>query len=156
MPYSHNQGACASPDPGGPGRQVNEVGAPGGSSPLALGVLDRPIRSGVVLLVAEPPEQRLHAHHSVNYGRGGGESPTIGRAHQVARADGAHLRQASCLPPLLTRPIPPERPAVVASDKLFFWLFQYLADRILTLVADLPPDAACRTFPRRTASTCRP
>lgn len=41
------------------------------------------------------------------------------------------------------------RPAsalVVASDKLFYWLFQNQPDRILPLLPDLPPDARGYTF----------
>jgi hypothetical protein len=30
---------------------------------------------------------------------------------------------------------------MVASDKLFYWLFQNQPDRILSLLPDLPPDA---------------
>jgi len=35
---------------------------------------------------------------------------------------------------------------VVASDKLFYWLFQNQPDRILPLLPDLPPDASGYTF----------
>jgi hypothetical protein len=35
---------------------------------------------------------------------------------------------------------------VVASDKLFYWLFQNQPDRILPLLPDLPPDARGYTF----------
>jgi predicted transposase/invertase (TIGR01784 family) len=35
---------------------------------------------------------------------------------------------------------------VIASDKLFYWLFQHQPDRILPLLPDLPPDASGYTF----------
>ncbi|MCX5956064.1 MAG: DUF2887 domain-containing protein [Cyanobacteria bacterium] len=35
---------------------------------------------------------------------------------------------------------------MVASDKLFYWLFQHQPDRILPLLPDLPPDATGYTF----------
>ncbi len=35
---------------------------------------------------------------------------------------------------------------MVASDKLFFWLFQNQPDRILQLQSDLPPDAGGYRF----------
>ena len=40
----------------------------------------------------------------------------------------------------------PEFAVVVASDKLFYWLFQNQPDRILPLLPDLPPDARGYTF----------
>ena len=40
----------------------------------------------------------------------------------------------------------PGSAVVVASDKLFYWLFQHQPDRILPLLPDLPPDASGYTF----------
>ena len=46
----------------------------------------------------------------------------------------------------MTEPIGPGFAVVVASDKLFYWLFQNQPDRILPLLPDLPADAGGYRF----------